>query len=246
MIEVTLNGLGMNTGVPDPDGSLWYVTEWDGWDAPDLRQSTIDPSLTDGTLVTESLYGGRTISLTGQCKATSEANFWKSWNKIASLVSTYVPSPLVVTEDVQKQCAVVMTGSPPKLAITGVGHFEWNLQVLANDPRKYAVTESSVSVGSGATVSVINGGTTSTFPLISASGVTDIDNITANLRFKTTTALLSSSVIDMRRRSVYSADTNQISKVSPFGSWWALLPGVNSIKNYGAASVTIKYRNAWI
>lgn len=137
MIAVTLNGVGMNTNNPDVDGALWYVTDMQGWDSPEIRQNRLDPDLVDGTKITQSRWGARVVSLTGVCKTTSETDFWIAYNKITVLATPFADVTLAVFEGNTAKMLDVRLATPAKIAIRGGLAFDWSLTLIAENPHKY-------------------------------------------------------------------------------------------------------------
>lgn len=138
-IEITINDLEMNTNTPDADGAYWYITDWSGWDSPELRQATLDPSLQEGTIVVESRYGARLIEVTGLCKAVGETGYWLAYNKIINLVTPLDSVEFVVHETTPKFVTVRRAGKTLVKELYGSA-FEFNLSLIAPDPAKYPWT----------------------------------------------------------------------------------------------------------
>lgn len=246
-MKVVLGGIEMSTGVPDENGALWYVTEWDGWDSPGLRQSFLDPSGQHGQVVTEALLSSRSVTLTGVCKAPSEAAFWASYNRLlAATAGLGVEFDLVVSEDVDKRLGVVR-GGPVRNKIVGLGSFEWEVSLIAPDPLKYAVAEKSFPVSAGGSLDLVNAGTFTTFPIITAVGAVSVENFTSGLTMTTgSNTVPPYTQFDTRRRTVYSGTINNYGKIAPNNVWWGLLPGTNEIRNHGASAVDVTYHDAWL
>lgn len=250
MIAITFAGVDMNSGTPDADGALWYVTAWEGWDSPNLRQSVLDPSLRDGGIITDSIFGTRTITLSGVCKAGSESVYWTAYNRCNSLVGANNEVDLVVSENVDKRVSVRRAGSP-KIRSIGMGSFEWDWPLIAMDPRKYAVTETSVVIAAGATVTATNNGNAITYPILTVgSGNLVVENDETGLVLSTAATssphVPSGTVFDMLNRTAYSGSTSYFHRVNPLAAWWGLVPGTNDIINTGTNSITMTYHDAWV
>lgn len=246
-MKIVLNGLVMNDGTLDANGCLWYVDAMDGWDSPALRQSMLDPSLRDGQILTDSRFGSRTVTLTGVCKAPSEEAFWDAYNLFPTLVGMTDAVDLVVSENVDKRLSVKRTGTT-KIGFVGVGAFKWSLQLLAEDPRKYAVSPTSVTIASGGSQSVTNLGNAPSYPTLTTSGTLTVTNTTAGQAIMTASgqSLPSGTVIDMNSRTVLQGTTSHYAKINPLASWWPILPGENTVSNTGSASVDLSFYDAWI
>lgn len=246
MIPVTVNDIEMNTGIPDSDGSLWYVDGIDGWDSPALRQSTLEPTSKHGSILTETLLGTRAVTVSGLCKCHGTSGYWASKNHLLGSTSGLgVAFDLRVEEDVIKRLGVVRGG---EVRITYFpGNFRFEIPLLAPDPLKYAVATSIVDIPGGeGTEVVVSTGTFATFPTITTSGLVNIENFSVGLTLRTMEAAPDDTVFDMHERTVYSDDVNNYGLLSPLSFWWSLQPGENEIRNHGTEDASMTYHDAWV
>lgn len=247
-MKVVVADIEMNTGVPDADGTLWYITEWDGWDSPAVRQATLDPVNRHGTTITEGLFGARSLSLTGIAKATSEANFWKSYNRLLGTTARLKSNPfgVVVSEDVDKVLWCVRS-SNVKNDLKGGSAFEFNIPLLAEDPLKYGTVLHEVTIAAGDNETIVNAGTGPSYPLVVAGAdmEMDVEAVATGLRLRSG-FVPSGTVFDMNRRTAYSGTTSVYGAIKPTSNWWALDPGSNEITNHGTESITVQYYDSWV
>jgi hypothetical protein len=245
MIRFDLGDLSLNTGIPDAQGSLWYATEFEGWAGPSLRQTTVDPTARHGTLLAENLLGSRAITLSGICKAQNADAMWDSYNYLLALTNNlYEEQRLTVYERVPKFVKVVQ-GDAPEVQIGLGSHFPFTLTLLANDPLKYAVEESSVTIGSGGTGIVTNEGTFPATPRIVTGGSVSLTNTTTGGRLYTSQNLPSGTVLDFEDRSVTSENVSNYNRLAPGSTWWALARGINRVRNQGSRSAIVYFRHTY-
>jgi hypothetical protein len=246
-MKIVLNDIEMNTGVADTGGALWYVDGLDGWDSPNLRQSTLDPTTKHGTLLTEALLGARAVTLRGVCKAPDEDGFWAAYNRLLGATSGLgVPFDLTVSENVDKRLGVVR-GGPVRQAISGLGSFTFEVPLLAPDPLKYATVPTSTEIAADGQAPVVNAGTFVSFPTLTASGRVEVENFTTALTLTTGTQTVPAGTeIDTLRRTIYAGTVNLYEKISPLSVWWGLQPGDNTVRNHGTATVTVTHYDAWV
>lgn len=244
-LRIDYGTLTMNTGTADASGSLWYVNAMDGWDSPDVRQDTADPTAADGASLLEGYYGARVVQLTGIIKSPSEAVFWASYNGFlgmsANLRSTLA---LKVYETTPKVVNVVRYGKP-KIALQG-SYAEFDIQFLATDPRKYEATATQVTINASNTQVITYNGNYSSFPTIVTSGASCQVLHVGNAQTFKATGLSGTSTFDHTKRTAVSGTTNIFQKITSDSQWITMVPGSNSITNQGPATVTFTYTNAWI
>lgn len=132
---------------PDANGIEWIISELDGWDSPELRQNLLNPTTIHGQVIGESLYGGRAMTATGWICVPNEASFWTARNTLAAatnLVST--EGTLIVRETPPKKCQVRRAGKLRMRNHDDVYVVEFEIPLIAPDPRKYALDNTVVSL----------------------------------------------------------------------------------------------------
>ena len=246
MLRVDIgNTITTNYEVADANGALWYTTDLEGWDSPTMRQSIANPTNRHGGIISESLFGVRSLVVKGICKAPSEAAFWISYNRLLSvLANVNVDISLIVYETTPKFVSVRRADNI-RIRFIGVGSFEFEIPLVAVDPLKYSATLHSSAYGAVTNAGVFNSPhvvitTTSTgTPSFSNSSY----GVSASLDF--VSSIPSGTVIDMKNRTVQNGVTDHYGATATTSTWWHLVPGANSLGISGV-SATIAYRDAWI
>lgn len=239
----------------DADGVEWCAN-LEGWDSPDVRAATADRPFDDGLLLGDFFYGGRALKLAGGFEAPDEATWQAAWNRLASAADLLrVDGLLLVNESPAKQAAVRKDG---RLLARRVGlGCEFDLALLAADPRKYAQALDSETVGlptpaggmtfnatfnltfgtgsgAGGRIDALNEGTYPTRPIARITGPVvnpRIENRTAGqtVRFGITLTTGDELVIDFDAHSVVLNGTaSRRSTLDPTSTWWELAAGITS------------------
>lgn len=244
-MRIDLGSLVFNDAA-DVNGVNWYVTAMEGWDAPNIRQSFAAPASQHGAVALESMLDTRSLVLRGIVKAPTEETFWGAYNYLSGLPSLWVPIPLVVHESTPKQSNVIR-GGLVRQNLVGVRAFEFEIPLIAQDPRKYATADTEVVIDPGSSATLTNNGQFATNPVVEvvSSGTVILTNTTTGQQIATA-SLPSGAVIDFHRHSIVSGGLNLYSTLVPASMWWSLQPGANNISNSGSAQVRVTYRHAWI
>lgn len=155
MLEITLADLPtFNDGVPDANDVEWWAAELRGWDSPDLREDTSPRGFDHGLLRGRSYYGGRPLELIGTLLGPGDdvdAIRAAKAQLIRAVDLTDTDALLTVAETPSKQVTVRRSGRVGLQQI-GTHLVRFNIGLLAVDPRKYATSSTTISIGSGATV----------------------------------------------------------------------------------------------
>ena len=246
---ITINDLDFNTGEPDADGVHWKVDITAGWDAAELRQDLLD-TLTEGSALGGFQRRHRTIVCEGTVVAPSDEAHWAAYNRLTGLVGIRAAVPFIVAEPGgAKMCTVVTGPGSPKIRTHNGRVFEFQLTLVALDPRKYAVEARSVSMatyaggvavpnlGSVPSPLRITLGTLGIFHMSEPGGVVDYQGGP----FPTGT------VLDSATRTVRApGGTNLFHLLAP-GFTWPMSAGPGQqFMNVGPTPFTITYRDAWI
>lgn len=250
MTDMDLGGISMNTGTADANGALWYVTGWEGWDSPNLRQSFGDPTSRHGQVVQESLLGSRAVNLSGVCKAPSSGAFWTAYNRLLAVTAVLrTPIALTVTEDVAKTLYVIRSGQVRHRMI-GNSAFEFEVPLLAQDPLKYAAAAAPTTINAAASATLTNTGSFQTQKVTvttTSAGTVSLTNNATGQTFGTgDTTAASGTVYEFSGRTAYAGSDNRYFQLAASSQWWSLEPGANSIVNGGTANVSITFRSAWV
>lgn len=246
---VTLNGLTLNDDIPDGSGVLWYLTGLEGWDSPDIKSASVDPTSRHGSVIAKGLLAARALTLTGLCKSPTLNEHYASLQRLQGYVAqTVVPFPMTGAEDVVRGLDVVRAGRV-RTAPAGLRAFTFDIPLIAPDPLKYAVTPVVTVINAGATVALTNAGnfTSERYTVTAdADGVVSLSNSAyGEGRLVTADVVASGTVFDALDRTVTSGG-RPIQALSPHAVWPGLVPGSNSITNHGTAAVSITHRSVWL
>ncbi|MGB3443895.1 MAG: hypothetical protein WBA97_34590 [Actinophytocola sp.] len=138
---------GWSGNYVDDNGVTWFVSDDKGWFEPvQDRLFDMDKPASDGTYSAPNLDASRVITLTGWARAPDPVAADVARNKFNSLCKRGHLFPLVVEEPVAIRTAMVKRAGG-NLRNTGVSQFEFQLILLAPDPRKYSSTVHSASTG---------------------------------------------------------------------------------------------------
>lgn len=172
MIPFVLDTIEMNSGRYDANNAIWYVEETDWFDAPAYRQSIIDLDLDHGSIVARSNLDRRTVHFAGVCKAKSEAAVWKSRARLLAALTTFTAPKIVKATEygTTKQSSYWATSGTQITMIPG--GFRFDISILCEDPRRYAVLATSIpSVSSGANTVIFPQGSFPSEPTILVSNI---------------------------------------------------------------------------
>lgn len=236
----------LNDGAPDEDGITWLVTGIDGWDSPDLRQASVEPTSRHGSRLSQSMLAPRALVLKGLCKATTESQYWAARDFLNGLMNNlWYERELTVHEATIKTINVIRAGAvrmsePGK---PGINTFEWEMPLLAQDPLKYGAAVTT-AIPAGATRTLTNVGNFPTEKITVTTSGTVI--LTANAKSLRAAGVPSSTVFDMYDRTILKAGVSHFDKLSSISEWFDLQPGANSVVNGGSASASVTFRPAWL
>ena len=263
-IKYTLTGPNGGVAVFNDQTDPNYVgalTEVTGFDNPDVRENADDLVQMDGGIHGDFFYGRRPITMTGLIlnpasaternarsdKLTRAADALRADATLAFTPSGGVPSVMWVRKN-----------QPTR--ITGAWQKQFQLALVAADPRIYssALHTSTVSAGTSTPVGrsydkgygidygpaspvgqalVTNAGTTLTYPVLTITGPASnpqITNMTTGQRISLIYTLADGEqlVVDTLNRTVRLGGTTDRYGAVDFGntSWWGLVPGVNDIR----------------
>jgi len=242
MTVFTLGTIAFNSGTPDSDGIEW-VGYIDGWDQLENRVEDYTRPAQHGAVITSNLYGSRGMTVFGTAVGQDSTDYWIAKNKIAAETNalTQFASPdliLTQTEDVSKRMVVYRTGILTKCIETK--HMQFELNLRADDPFKYASTPSTLATSGTAA----NAGNVITYPTFTLTG-SGTPTLTLGSKTVTATAALpAGTVIDMGRITVLSGAVNYFGNMNPASQFFGFAPGNNSVSSTVAGTWT--WRSAWL
>ncbi len=244
----------------DSDDVDWVVSSEEGWtSSPDLRSDIADLPGADGGSDAASLYSARHIVLSGTAVAPDAATMAATRLKFSSTLEASRGGTLTCVENGVALSALVRLTGPVRIAQNGAYGFDFQLQLTAPDPRKYAdAVESSVGLplapaglvfplafpldfgtASGGSVAVENVGTVKTWPVLRITGRAVNPRVTNpvtgdELRLAMTVEAGQYVDIDTAARTVLLQGTaSRRAMASVSGEWLPIAPGSASLK-FGA------------
>lgn len=248
----------------DAEGTAWIATTVAGWSGPPtLRLSSVERPRRHGVFDGATYYGGRTITVVGTAQAVSRAAAVRAMDIIASVCAwdSSILYPFTVVEPGQptRRCMVRLAGDTKISAPYGGYDFDFQIMLLAPDPRRYSDAQTLISLalptpgptgltfpsmaplsllGSGLLanrVTLTNAGTINTLPVVTVYGpVTNptLGNSTTGqtLIFNIDIAAGEYLVVDFDTRAALLGGTApRTYTIDPSSSWWELRPGGNDV-----------------
>ena len=247
----------------DGNGTEWWPTVLDGWwGGVDLRTAVTARPADHGGFDGESFLGARALTISGVALPLTENLALIARDSIVSLCSDLrTLHTIVVTESsgLAKQANVRMAGGVKVGDLNGVD-FEWQISLVAPDPRRYDVNETTLTISaphpptgglvvpltvpftinttgaSAAFAAATNIGTVATRPVVTFAGPLANPQVTNSTTGKTlalTTTIADGEflTLDFDRRSVLLNDlASRASAISAGSAWWEIVPGDNKIQ----------------
>ena len=189
--------------VVDGDGTRWGCDSIEGWyDGPSMRQGTLNVAGEWGGVVTENLYGPRMLLLRGWAvpgSAVTTAQMVDKLNNVSNATTGTVT--LKVDENPAKQVNAKRNGETRVRLMGGSERIlEFEVPLIAPDPRKYSqtLTQTTITLGSGVSsnsATIPNAGTVAMYPesiVISGTGTQPL-TVTVGTRAVTLTTSLSTN-----------------------------------------------------
>lgn len=248
-LVVTLGALTINDDVADANSAKWYLDAVEGWDSPDLRMALLDLPGHDRQAIGPLFYNARPLSLVGTVNTPSEASHWASHAKLMGAANlTTSAGTLTLTETVTKKIAVYRAGRvlwKPGHALLSA---DFEVPLIAPDPRKLANTATTITPGGTAT----NTGNFKASPVLTVTGAAAgpivIANSTAGRTVTVTTAIPGGQqlVIDFKARAVLLNGVNRYDLVTGIPQWFDIAPGNNTITYSGGGTPSLSWNDSWI
>lgn len=257
--RITLAGLDFH-GAAAADGTRHYATRLDGWDAPDVRQELMETAGHHGATLLSNLLAHRAMTLAGYSVAPPGVDVNVVASELAGTLNLLRPDTRLTVHEPTPKWAGVARAGRFRHRIVG-NHIEWELPLIAPDPRKYATTRTRIDgIGNGATVTVRNGGTFITWPEVIVQGPG-----TAPVRVRNSSTRMPSGntiAIEMRANRSLGSNANLYFQMQEkrlrlnqglrydlldpvYSRWWWLEPGDNSIYVSGGTGI-VQFYDAWV
>jgi hypothetical protein len=250
-VVVTLGTVTIDGSTVDANGATWHLKELDGWDSPDLRSTLLDLPGHDRESLGPLLHRGRALSVRGKCQTPTDAAYWASRTKLAgTTLLTATTGTLTVAETTTKKITVSRAGRVLMKPLGGLKGFEFEVPLIAPDPRILANTGSSIAAAGTATnngnfkaawVLTVTGAAAGPVVLTrTAPGATRTISITTAVPGGQTL------VIDSRARSVVLNGVNRYDLVTATPEWFDLEPGANTIGYSGGGTFVLAWNDSWM
>lgn len=248
-VVVTLGSITLGNDVADANGAIWHVSEIDGWDAPDLRATVLSLAGEDREAMGPVLYKGRALSLKGTCVTPTDAAFWASRTALATATLLTTSSGLLtVAETTTKKISVYRAGRVLMRPLGGLRGFEFEVPLMAPDPRILANTATTITAAGTAT----NTGNFKASPVLtvtgSAAGPIVIANTTAGKTVTISTSVPAAQllVVDFKARTILLNGVNRYDLVASTPQWFDIAPGNNTITYSGGGTIALTWNDSWI
>lgn len=250
-VVVTLGTVTLDGTTVDANGATWHLSEIDGWDSPDLRATILDLPGHDREALGPLLHRGRALSLRGTCQTPTDAAFWASRTKLAgATLLTSVSGTLTVAETTTKKIAVNRAGRVLMKPLGGLRGFEFEVPLIAPDPRILANTGSSITAAGTAT----NNGNFRAAWVLTVTGAAagpivltrTAPGATKTISVSTAVPAAQTLVIDSRARSVILNGVNRYDLVTATPEWFDIEPGANTIGYSGGGTFSLNWRDSWM
>lgn len=242
----------------DANDVEWWVSTEEGWTAsPDIRSTLEALPGDDGGSDASPLYSPRVITLTGAAIAPDATTMANARLGFSSTLEAQRGGTLSCTDLTGLTLsAFVRLSGPIRIAQNGINAFDFQLQLTAPDPRKYATpVETSVglpaSVGglsfpvafpadfglsSGGSVTVTNAGTVRTWPVLRLAGPLvnpRVINPATGDELHVTATIPAGQYIDIdtsARTVLLNGTASRRAAVTVAGEWLPVAPGVSSFR----------------
>lgn len=258
----------------DSVGAYWTVEQVDGWtDSPDARLTNEPRTRNDGSFDDQHFYSARLVTLSGKALFPDMATLREGQRALAAVLSAR-SATLTVNDGLLTLSADVRLAGPVRSRMPRPLLLEWQIEVLAPDPRKYgpeqyASTGLPVSSGgltfplafpldfgaAGATgrVTLVNDGTADTWPTFTVTGPLPGFELTRvetgeRLRYTGSLAAGQSVVLDASTGAVLLEGTADRRQLLTAYDWFAVpAGGVAAVQfsSLGSADPAASLSAAW-
>lgn len=262
-------------GTTDANGTWWLITGWQGMDGAPTAGQVVQKAGDHGAYATPQWYGPRTITLTVQATARSQALRDVARAFLHQAIPVSDLATLRWDEPVPVQMGVRRSGPIAETYMTLVDCV-FSVPLIAPDPRKYgtvlhtlAATQASPAAGlappltppltlpAGAgpmSVACTNAGSFETRPLVTINGpITSpavVNQTTGQQVGFTGLSLTASDVLSVDFNAKQGTLNGVYRPADTSSSWWVLPPGTTTVQVTGTgttgSTMTVAWRDAWI
>lgn len=248
---VVIHGHVFNDCV-EHDGAVRVTGQIEGWESPEYELPTSRSGNRDGDVPGRALQRGRVLTVPGQIYTRDVADHWAASNWINALTNnTRDRRDLAVyEEDGIPKVVRYVRHSEPKIAKKHNRLIEFELGLLAPDPRKYAMVGKSVAIPAGGSAVLTNAGNypggSLTVVTAATSGTVDLRNEVTKQRLRTKESVPAGSVFDGYECEAMSGNLNLFPVMVPGFTWVEIVEGDQTLTNNGTAALTVDYFDAWL
>lgn len=245
-------------GGPDGDGDNFVLTEVEGWEFPQVDMASASRA-DDGDVLSRLRLGGRAITLVGTASTSSIDNVWRVRKKLATAVGALVRAAGTLYVDEASVGALtqasVRVSQPMRVKRYGPYAVQFEIPLMAFDPRKYAQTATTSSGSALGAVAVTNDGNYPSPPTLVIHGastnprVTNAQDGSKMLKLQVAIAGGASATIDVAARTItHSSGASWYQYLTTDSQWWELYPGVNNLTfaSDSGGTLDVSFRSAYI
>lgn len=251
-------------GGPDANGVRWNYTV-DGWDdGPDMRTERLSKVGVWGAQAGEWVYEPRALVFHGFAYAGSESGMWAAQENLAKLSdATEQTVELRVTNPLRSLAAQVRRSGAAKIAARTDRVVEFQIPLSADDPRKYAVADSTRAFsGTFDSETATMAGNAFRVPIkravltVGGSGAVayrirnNTDDFVTFLGYEGPMAAGEVVTFDWPTQTVSSSTRGDVTQyVNPVSIWHDLIRGSNAMDVFfgsGGGSTVLSWRDGWI
>lgn len=257
----SLDGWSAGDKVVDAFGVKWTLREAEGWDDdPDVRLALESRPQDHGGFDGDAFFESRYITLAGIAEAPDEVAAYQARDRVRAVCSALSERlPLTVIEPHLTRRCLVRRAGRTRVGPTTDAVFQWQLDLVAPDYRKYSDALSTVvltlpesgasgvtfpvtfplvipvAVGSTGMAVAVNAGEVPTPLTVTIPGpVTNpaLENLTTGHRINLSYDLLAgdSLLVDFDNKVVLLNGSQPIDALAAGSSYWLLEPGANEVR----------------
>lgn len=249
-VVVTLGAITLGNSTADANGATWHVKEIEGWDSPELRMALLDLPGHDRQAIGPIFYNGRAVSLRGVCETPTDAAFWASRTKLETESHlTAAAGLLTVAETTTKKLTVYRAGRVLMRPLDALRGFEFDIPLIAPDPRKIASSPTTLAGAGTAT----NNGNFKASPTLTVTGAAAGPIVIAKTTGTTGSVSITTSVpggqqlvVDFKARSVLLNGVNRYDLITTTPTWFEIEPGANTITYSGGGTPSLAWSDSWL
>ena len=243
---VDLLGIICNS-TADADGTVWNIEKMPGWQSPDVRVPTLNPTGAHGIRLARSWFGGRIVEAVGSAEATSYENAWAAYERISNVAPLEATADLIVYEPVPKFLTVAL-GDIPRVSEPSPSHvIEFSLVLVSEYAFKRVLDATTVALAAGGSATFTAGGKKPAEFEVTTTSTGTVELSSGGLTLSTY-SLPSGSVISSMpgRRGITGPSGEDLSSsLVPGYQWPAIVPGSNTVDNAGSAAVSLSFYDSF-